>query len=127
MAKIAVMRYLLICLLGLHGLAVAQESKPDPLNLERPPFQKSTTIDEANKAQKKDGWHYAAPEIKPKEPLGAVSAPKGTDPLKASSSPKEAEPLKATSAAPWEDPLNLKGKPFGKSRSQFKVQEKQHP
>ena len=117
------MRYLLICLLGLHGLAFAQESQKDPLNLERPPFQKSTTIDEANKAQKKDGWHYTTPEIKPKEPMQAVSAPKGTDPLKATSSPKEADPLKATSAAPWEDPLNLKGKPFGKERSQFTVQE----
>lgn len=116
------MRYQLVCLLCLHGMVFAQEPKGDPLNLKRPPFQKTTTIDEANKSQKKDGWHYAAPEIKPKEPMQAVSAPKGTDPLKATSSPKEADPLKATSAAPWEDPLNLKGKPFDKARSQFTVQ-----
>ena len=119
------MRYLLICFLGLTGLAFAQESKEDPLGLGSRPFQKSKTIDQANKDQKKDGWQYSAPEMKPKEPMGAVSAPKGTDPLKATSSPKEADPLNATSAAPWEDPLNLKGKPFDKARSQFRVQKKQ--
>ena len=120
------MRCLLFCVLGLTALAVAQESKTDPLGLGSRPFQKSKTIDQAVKEQKKDGWQFAAPEIKPKEPLGAVSAPKGSYPLKASSSPKGAEPLKATSAAPWEDPLNLKGKPFSKPRSQFKVQQQQN-
>ena len=121
------MRYLLICLLGLTALAVAQESKPDPLGLGSRPFQKSKTVDQAVKDQKKDGWQFPTPEIKPKEPLGAVSAPKGTDPFKASSAPKGAEPLKATSAAPWEDPLNLKGRPFYKPPSQFKVQQQQTP
>lgn len=119
------MRYLLICFLGLTAAVVAQEPKTDPLGLGSRPFQKSKTIDQAVKDQKKDGWRYAAPAVKPKEPLGAVSAPKGTDPFKASSSPKGAEPLKATSAAPWEDPLNLKGKPFQKPPSQFKVQQQQ--
>ncbi len=116
---------MLICFLGLTALVVAQEPKNDPLGLGSRPFQKSKTIDQAVKEQKKDGWQFAAPAVKPKEPLGAVSAPKGTDPLKANSSPKGAEPLKATSAAPWEDPLNLKGKPFNKAPSQFKVQQQQ--
>ncbi|MCW5872135.1 MAG: hypothetical protein KIS61_33095 [Candidatus Eremiobacteraeota bacterium] len=119
------MRTLLICFLSLSALAVAQEPKTDPLGLDSRPFQKSKTIDQAVKDQKKDGWQFAAPEVKPKEPLGAVSAPKGTDPLKATSSPKEANTLNATSAAPWEDPLNLKGKAFNKQRSQFDVQRQQ--
>lgn len=121
------MRNLLICFLAVSGLAVAQESKSDPLGLGSRPFQKSKTIDQAVKDQKKDRWQFAAPEVKPKGPLDAVSSPKGTDPLKATSSPKGADPLNATSAAPWEDPLNVKGKPFNKAPSQFKVQQQQRP
>jgi len=118
------MRVVFATMLCLTWSVTAKEPQ-DPLGLGSRPFQKSKTIEQSVKSQAKDQWQFATPSQKPREPLGAVSAPKGTDPLKAASSPKGTDPFKAQSAAAGDDPLKLRSKPFTQARSQFQVQRDQ--
>ena len=82
---------------------VLSSTDEDPLSLQRKPFDKSQTLEEAQAQKASNGWGY---------PEGSPEFPK--------------DPFQPAPPTPGQDPMNLKGKPpFSKSKTIFEAQQEQ--